>query len=387
MRAKSIRGQSQAEIVTALRQATADGFAPTLGIVFASIHHDIVALSKLLEVHGISMFGASSAGEFINGELGVQSIVMMLMDLDPAAFRILIADSTDSDTRSTAREMAANGLETFSRPSFIVSGSGLTVDGEMIIRGIEDAVGEDAEIWGGMAGDDLTGHGSLVFTNGKVSQRGIVMLVLDQRLVTVFGRASSGWRGVGTAKTVTDSDGMWVHTIDDKPALDQLTKFLGFDFDSETDVIQLINHSAMNSFLLLKEKGAPVVRSTIAVDMDRGAIKVTANVEPGSRIRIAMPPDFDVVEHVIQDFDVVKQDGFPDADALIMFSCSGRLYHLGPLISKEIEGLIETYRSPLAGFFTYGEFGRAVDGDNEFHNFTCCWLGLKERNLLPADES
>jgi hypothetical protein len=37
------------------------------------------------------------------------------------------------------------------------------------------------------------------------------------------------------------------------------------------------------------------------------------------------------------------------------------------------------YNVPMAGFFSYGEYGRATGGNNEFHNMTCCWVALKEK--------
>jgi hypothetical protein len=68
----------------------------------------------------------------------------------------------------------------------------------------------------------------------------------------------------------------------------------------------------------------------------------------------------------------------PHADALLMFSCIGRLGQFGPLISEEIEGIKNVFNVPMAGFFTYGEFGKTNQGNNEFHNSTCCWVALKE---------
>jgi hypothetical protein len=62
-----------------------------------------------------------------------------------------------------------------------------------------------------------------------------------------------------------------------------------------------------------------------------------------------------------------------------MFSCSGRLVELGPMVGKEIDGIKNTFGVPMAGFFTYGEYGRATNGDNEYHNYTCCWVALKEK--------
>ena len=50
-----------------------------------------------------------------------------------------------------------------------------------------------------------------------------------------------------------------------------------------------------------------------------------------------------------------------------------------PMVSTEIEGLKNIFNAPMAGFFTYGEFGRATIGKNEYHNTTSCWVALKEK--------
>jgi hypothetical protein len=48
-------------------------------------------------------------------------------------------------------------------------------------------------------------------------------------------------------------------------------------------------------------------------------------------------------------------------------------------IKNEIERVRKAFNVPMAGFFTYGEFGRTKNGNNEFHNSTCCWVALKEK--------
>jgi hypothetical protein len=49
------------------------------------------------------------------------------------------------------------------------------------------------------------------------------------------------------------------------------------------------------------------------------------------------------------------------------------------LAGNEIEGVRQAFNVPMAGFFTYGEYGRVRNGNNEFHNNTCCWVALKEK--------
>ena len=97
------------------------------------------------------------------------------------------------------------------------------------------------------------------------------------------------------------------------------------------------------------------------------------------KIRFTLPPDFEVVDEVVKSCEKIKDTEMPEADAMIIFSCSGRLVELGPMIGKEIAGIKDTFKVPIVGFFTYGEYGRATNGNNEYHNYTCCWVALKEK--------
>ena len=109
---------------------------------------------------------------------------------------------------------------------------------------------------------------------------------------------------------------------------------------------------------------------------------VAGNVKEGDRFRFSLPPDFDVIDTVIESSRRVKEEAMPDADALIIFSCVGRLGSLGPLISAEVEGLAQTWSKPMVGFFSLGEFGKLQNKPCEFHGTTVSWVALKE--ILPS---
>ena len=68
-----------------------------------------------------------------------------------------------------------------------------------------------------------------------------------------------------------------------------------------------------------------------------------------------------------------------NADALLIFSCAGRLSTLGPMAEQENEGLQQVWNVPMAGFYTYGEFGKGINGKHEFHSTTNSWVALKEK--------
>lgn len=58
------------------------------------------------------------------------------------------------------------------------------------------------KVLGGMASDDYTFAGQLVFTNGRQSNRDMAVLVKDKEKINIKGKATCGWKAVGIEKTL-----------------------------------------------------------------------------------------------------------------------------------------------------------------------------------------
>lgn len=382
MKAKSIKGKSTEEIKKALEKATSDGFKPTLAFVFISIKQDIDAVCTFLNEQNIQIFGATTGGEFIDGVISAGTIAILLVDLDPSNFMILLGDYHDKDPESVAKEMAGKAKEQFKNPSFIISNSfelaNSNVMGEPIVRAIETVCGKNTIIWGGNAGDDFIFKETVVFTNHQSTKRGILLLVLYGDKITMKGLAASGQKAVGTEKIITKAVGDWVYEIENQPAAEMVLKFLGLDLTpEEAETFNPNDHNVV--FSVSRDKGDPVLRSAGVFDWKNKSIFILGGIKEGDKVRLTLPPDFEVVDEVSKDADRIHKEELSEADALLMFSCIGRLGQFGPLMGEEIEGVRQVFNVPMAGFFTYGEFGRTKNGNNEFHNNTCCWVALKEK--------
>ena len=85
------------------------------------------------------------------------------------------------------------------------------------------------------------------------------------------------------------------------------------------------------------------------------------------------------MEKVIKGVEDLKATEMPEADAVIIFSCAGRILALGPLMNNEIEGINDVWNVPLVGMFSNGELARATKGNLEMHNLTTCCVAIKER--------
>ena len=230
MKAKSIKGKSTEEIQSGLQACLADSFKPSLAIVFLSMSQDREAISGMLDKHGIAVFGATTNGEFIDEDFGKESIAVLLLDVDPSFFTTLFAEYPEKNYREVVSNLAKKAQQLFPNPTFLLAGSHMETDAEQLLYGFEDVIGKDVNVFGGMAGDDYRFEEQFVFTNHTASNRGMIVLALNEDKVEINGRATCGWKAVGTEKTVTKSEGNQVFTIDDIPVLDLTAKYGGIDF-------------------------------------------------------------------------------------------------------------------------------------------------------------
>lgn len=379
MKAKSIKGNSTEEIKNELQLSMADGYQPTLAIVFLSTKQDHKAICKLLDDAGIAIFGCTTNGEFIDEVTEKGSIAILLLDINKNYFHIYFDEYPNKNYREITKGIAEKAKQKFTSPSFFISGSNMETDAEELLFGFEDIVGKDVNVYGSMAGDDFTFSEQFVFTNRHSSSRGLVCIALDEEKIMIKGVATCGWRAVGTERTVTKSEGNHVYTVDDTPVLDITTKYGGLENVSPNNEGLLLEIAANFPLQLQREKGDPVMRPGLVIDWSDHSFYCSGSVPQGSKIRFSLPPDFDVMEKVITGVENLKATQMPEADAVVVFSCAGRILSLGPLMTQEIEGIKNVWNVPMLGMFSNAELARATGGNLEMHNLTTCCVALKEK--------
>ncbi|MDX1701551.1 MAG: FIST N-terminal domain-containing protein [Melioribacteraceae bacterium] len=388
MKAKSINGDSLEEIKYALNQSMTDGFQPTVAIMFLSIKLDKMAVAKIFHDNDIDVIGATTAGEFAEGYQGEGSAVILLLDLNPESFAIKFQDVVDKSVEQVSKELAELALNDFDKPAFILLSTSLNkkgefFDGEKLVGSIEIVLGSEVNIFGGMAGDDGTFTGTYVFNHERSTDNGIIALVLDQEKIDLQGVAISGWKPLGIQRTITKSKGRLIYEIDGQSALDMYLKYLGNEDFAGMDKFKMFEDIGVHyPFQVERENGNPAMVTPMDVDKNEYALICESIVPEGSKIHFSMPPDFDIVETILEKAADIKKSTQINADALLIFSCIGRLTAMGPFATQENEGLAELWNAPMAGFFSYGEYGNSVNGKPEFHSTTCSWVAISEKDHL-----
>ena len=369
MKSKVFSATSVEEIEPRLQDIRQEGLAPTLAIVFSSVIHNLKELSAVFTKYDIEVFGASSSGEITNDEVHEESIVVMLLDINRDAFRLNIFDGEGKSSYQLGQGAAEWAKTVYDNPALMVMTAGLFTNGDEIVNGVTDTMGRQVPLFGGRSGDDLRLRETFVFSVSQAIANGVVVLIFDQSTIDLKGVAVSGWKGIGTPKTITKAEGNIVYEIDSEPVLEVYNKYLNIGDD-----IQLALEYPL---LLIRDDGTFVMRVPATLNEDKSLV-YGGTMPEGSKVRFSMPPGLEVIDHAIEQMSEFHQQ-IPKSDAIVLFSCKARHMALGPMVEDEISAVHKLWEVPMIGFFTYGEIGPVPQGRCDFHNHTLVPVLINEK--------
>ncbi len=343
-----------------IKSSRQDGLVPTLAIVFSSVVHDLREVGAAFAKFNIEVFGASSSGEIINDEVHDESIVVMLLDISRDKYQLKVFDGNEKTSYQVGQSVAEWTETVYDDPAFMVMSAGIRADGEQIVRGIIHTMGRQVPLFGGLAGDDLRMQETFVFSATEILANGIIALIFDRHAIDMQGIAVSGWKGIGTTKTVTKAEGNIVYRIDDEPALSMYNKYL----DIGDDPLR----AAEYPLLLIRDDSSIVLKGALVLNDDK-SIVFAGTVPEGSKVRFSMAPGPEIIDHVIEQMTEFSKQN-PRSGAIVMFSCKARHLALGPDVEDEISAVQKLWQVPMVGFFSYGEIGPGSQGRCDFHGYT-----------------
>jgi hypothetical protein len=369
MKSRLFTVTSVEQIEPQLQDVRQEGLAPTLAMVFSSIAHNPKAIGATFNKFDIDVFGATTSGEITNDEIHEGSIVVMLLDISRDAYRLNLFDGEGKNYYQVGQSVAEWSKTIYDNPAFMVVSSGLHTDGEQIVNGIISTMESQVPLFGGCAGTDPGMEETFVFSASQVVASGAVALIFDRHAIEVNGIAASGWRGIGTPKTITKAEGNIVYSIDDEPALDVYNKYLNIGDDPTLAYEYPLS--------LMRDDGSAVMRGVMLVNEDK-SLTYGGTIPEGAQVRFSMPPGLEIIDHAIEKVSEFNRQT-PGADAIVLFSCKGRHLALGPMVEDEISAIHKLWNVPLVGFFTYGEIGPLPQGRCDLHNHTLVPVIINEK--------
>lgn len=369
MKSRVFSVTSVEQIEPHLQDILQEGLAPTLAIVFSSVTHDLKELRIVFTKYDIEIFGASSSGEITNDEIHEESIVVMLLDISRDAFRLNIFDGEGKTSYQVGQSTAEWAKTVYDNPALMVMTAGLFTDGDQIVNGIIDTMDRQVPLFGGRSGDDLRLQETFVFSASQAISNGVVALIFERSTIDLKGVAISGWKGIGTPKTITKAEGNIVYEINNEPILEVYNKYLNIGDD-----IQLALEYPL---LLIRDDGTFVTRVVANLNEDKSMF-YGGTMPEGSKVRFSIPPGFEIIDYAIEQISDFHQQ-IPKSDAIVLFSCKARHMALGPMVEDEISAVHKLWEVPMVGFFTYGEIGPVPQGRCDFHNNTIVPVLINEK--------
>jgi hypothetical protein len=373
MKATVFSAASVDQINAEIQSVRRNGLAPTLAIVFSSVAHDLAELSAMFGKFDIEVFGASASGEITNDEIHDESIAVMLLDISRDAYQLSVFEGEGKTSYQVGQKVAEWARTVYDNPAFMVMSAGLHADGEQIVKGIIYTMEREVPLFGGFAGFDPTLIPEIpetfVFNSSQVVSNGVVALVFDRNVIDLEGIAASGWKEIGTPKTITKATGNIVYTIDDEPAQDVYNKYLNIGDDPSL--------ATEYPLVWIREDGSSVMRAAMQINEDK-SIVYGGTVPEGAKVRFGMSPGVEIIGCAIEQMSNFRQQ-VPRGDAIVLFSCRARHNALGPMVEDEISAIRKLWDVALVGFFTFGEIGPGAQGRCDFHNHTLVPVLIREK--------
>jgi hypothetical protein len=363
---------------------------PDFVFLFASIGYDQRSLLQTVrEATGEAPLTGCSAEGTINGgdadESGF-SVVVTAISSEELHWTNGIVTGLEDDPRAVGKQVAQELLPHLSAETIglFVFPDGLTDYLEPFFVGLEeDLPGERfLPLWGGGAGNNFNlDEPTYQYCDDEVISGGVSYALLS-------GNARASWAishalvPIGSARTVTRSQGNVIYEIDGKPALEVLKEYLPEpalveDRDWMRYAIALALTSKAPSYMKDEEY---VVRGVPAVRLADGSITVQTEVPEGTSVWFSSRDKEKIstrFERMAQQ--IKEQLGGEQPELVFQFECLTR----GKFLFREQEKrqILKRFRQsvgpdvPWAGFYTIGEIG-PVEEHNLRHLYTSVVLAL-----------
>lgn len=351
------------------------GAEPEAVLLFASARYDqgevLAGFAGELPA-STRIVGCSSYAEINSEEALTGSVTAMGLRLGSVAFETFKLDGADGDSLAAGRVFGAQ-VKAFEPDLLLLFPDGLKMNGTQFLLGIQEIVGRDLPIIGGMAADDGTFTATYEYHGRELISGGAVGLGLKGG-IEVITAAKAGWLPVGARRTCTRVEGgKAILELDGHPALHLYKEYLGERADEMPAVgIEFplgVVGGVQGTQRLPDSEGLLLVRAVIGVDEERKALLCVGEIPAGAEVCMTRAGKEDLIEAADAAVGVARA-AMPAPQVAFIFDCMGRKLVLGARYKDELRRSFELLGgTPTIGFYTYGELS-PVQGVTMYHDET-----------------
>ncbi|UAB84445.1 FIST C-terminal domain-containing protein [Zunongwangia sp. SCSIO 43204] len=314
------------------------------------------------------IFG-SAAGEITGEKVTENSIAVTLIEFEKASFEVKTANILDFNKNGEALGYhLASQFEKENLKHFFIVSEGSFVNGSSLIKGIEKYTKQKITLTGGLCGDGARFEKTLASYNENPKEGEIIMIGLYGASLEVTYASYGGWIPFGPERIITKSKGNVLIELDDLPALDLYSKYLG-------DKAQELPQAALLYPLNVTEDGKSysLVRTILNIDVQNKSMILAGDVPEGAHAQLMMATVDGIAlgAATAASKAIERHSKLPELAVLV--SCIGRRIIMDQRVEEEIEEVSEILgkQAKIAGFYSYGEIAPyATSMECNLHNQT-----------------
>jgi hypothetical protein len=346
-------------------------------------HDDAVVLAAVRRLcPNARIIGCTCAG--VIGREGanenMRALAAMMVWGDESDCGMSVVDRLDgSNSREAAAQLARDLVAQKGKPRFVMFlASGIDVDCDESIAGIEAVLGPEVTIFGGTSADNMKGIASFQFIDDRVHEHAAVLVGFFDPTLSVYTQASHGFVPSGVEMKVTKSSGNRVHELDGEPAWRVFTRNLGLPETAQPgDTIPPGAVGMALSPAEAAEYGDSHLLRVITRCLPDGTFLMPVTSPVGTRLALMRRDE----ERIFRNLDVMMNQirtavGKGRIVGVFHADCGARGRLTLDRVAKE--EIVKAMQTPLAtdgvtpawlGMYGFGEFAR-LGGLNRFHNYT-----------------
>lgn len=294
--------------------------------------------------------GCTTGGEIFGDEAHDDTIIATAIHFERTHIEIVQAPiGTDEDSFKVGAELGLALPKPELRGVFVLS-DGTRVNGTSLIAGLQRALGQDAAIAGGLAGDGADFGSTRVGVDANPEPGRVAAIGFYGDAIRLGYGSYGGWDTVGPERIITRSQGNLLFDLDGTSALELYKQYLGNEAAN-------LPASALLFPLRIHPQDRPdmsLVRTVVGVDQVENTMVFAGDVPQGHVAQVMLG----YFEHLVAGAGQAAERGIlPDAQLAILVSCIGRKLLMGQRISDEVEAVAGVLgpRCRLTGFYSYGE--------------------------------
>jgi hypothetical protein len=247
----------------------------------------------------------------------------------------------------------------------LVFSDGISVNGDDLVRGMNEDLPANVIITGGLAADAGRFTKTLVGSNREPEPNRIVAIGFYGSKLKITHGSHGGWDLFGPVRKVTKAENNILYELDGENALEIYKRYLG------PRASELPGSALLFPLCILgNDNQSQLVRTILSIDEAAGTLRFAGNIPVGAQVQFMMANFDRLVDGAAK---AAEQSDDKKPELVLMVSCVGRKIVLDQRIEEEVESVCQYFGKQAAytGFYSNGEISPQLGSTKcSLHNQT-----------------